>query len=111
MSDTFLSEKVRTARKSHECCLCFLTIPIGAKYSNQKGIFDGGFYVSHSHVECEKKWRELKDKFDVDNDEFLTLDEFDDGREGDEDYIYSDDEFRFKDHVNMIKQKYNLDNV
>ena len=40
------------ARKPHRCIWCFAAIPVGERYTQQSGFYDGRAYRSRYHDEC-----------------------------------------------------------
>ena len=62
MSDyKYLSSKIVTAKKKHQCGLCALPIAAGEEYHAQRQIFEGQAMTFRSHTKCHKvtvDWKE-----------------------------------------------------
>jgi hypothetical protein len=50
----FFSQKIRTARKTHECCECPRPINLGDKYTHSPGKWDNHVGSYKTCLECEK---------------------------------------------------------
>ena len=61
-----LEQKIRTARKPHECCYCGGTIKEGEIYDWSKQIYDGQFYEWFSHMSCSRVASAIWDYADPD---------------------------------------------
>lgn len=72
-----LSQKERTARKRHACCLCGGYIEKGEKYNWQKLKYDGLIYEWKEHKECSHIASEIWEY--VDPDEGMTSEDFMEG--------------------------------
>lgn len=58
MSDHFWPATYPVARKAHRCIACNSPIPVGEKYVQQTGHYDGSAYRNRFHNEC---WDELRE--------------------------------------------------
>jgi hypothetical protein len=56
MSNFFDTPIHPTARKAHRCIACLTATPIGEKYVQQSGFYDGEAFRSRYHTEC---WDDL----------------------------------------------------
>lgn len=61
---TVLTDKRVTCRQQHLCSWCGELIQKGEKAHYQTGIFDGEFYSSRTHIECEEAIRRSPEIFD-----------------------------------------------
>lgn len=59
MSDYHRDPTRPVARKRHQCDGCLHWIPVGERYVNQTGVYDGSAYNNHFHEECHEALRAL----------------------------------------------------
>lgn len=105
MSWSFSNITNPKAKKSHICECCKLMIPVGYKYFNLSGIFEGSFNSVKSHIECEQLFSKS------------IINAMNEGASSDEifyqdfGHYLEDSGFSLKDHLDLIKTKYNLKEV
>lgn len=63
MTDLHQAPTMPVAHKVHRCIRCYAAIPVGERYMQQEGFFDGRAYRDRFHNEC---WQSMCDQYDGD---------------------------------------------